>query len=46
MVIKMEIKLDEIEKIRLNKYLELREKGFYISDRLLKEIIKQLQSYE
>ena len=25
---KMEIKLDEIEKIRLNKYLELKEKGF------------------
>jgi len=32
---------DPVEKI-----FELREKGFYISDRLLKEIIKRLQSYE
>lgn len=30
----------------IEKIFELREKGFYISDRLLREIIKQLQSYE
>ncbi len=30
----------------IEKIFELREKGFYISNRLLREIIKQLQSYE
>ena len=30
----------------LEKIFELREKGFYISDRLLREIVKQLQNYE
>ena len=30
----------------IEKIFELREKGFYISDRLLNEIIKQLKSYE
>ena len=30
----------------LEKIFELREKGFYISDRLLREIVKQLQGYE
>jgi len=30
----------------LEKIFELREKGFYISDRLLREIIRHLQSYE
>lgn len=36
----------EFLKNPIEKIFELREKGFYISDRLLKEIIKQLQSYE
>ena len=30
----------------LERIFELREKGFYISDRLLREIVKQLQGYE
>ena len=30
----------------IEKIFELREKGFYISDRLLREIVKQLQGYE
>ncbi len=30
----------------LEKIFELREKGFYISDRLLREIMKRLQSYD
>ncbi|WP_029523323.1 DUF3368 domain-containing protein [Persephonella sp. KM09-Lau-8] len=30
----------------IEKIFELREKGFYISDRLLREIVKQLQNYE